>query len=172
MFSITPLDCTGPTLARLLLRAELVLAVGTGDPTWPADAPAHTGSEIALLAPAAIVRCRTKEYVSPVATPAAGDVTIPDPGDPTGATLTHWRVSPTPTAHVALVFKLGYGDGAALTLREEAIYVDPDLTGVAPGLSFVPWADVTAPGWLLGALRGPPLVRQGTEDSIIHILTL
>jgi hypothetical protein len=165
---LNQLDCTAVTLARLLKRCDLMLAVGTGDPAWTYPQPL-TGRETALAAPAAMVRPRFKEFVME---DPEGDIVIPGAvAVGIAPTVTRWRVSAAPTRHLCLMFKLDYVDGPTLTLREEAVYIDPVLAAsVPPGRTYIPWADVADPGMLLGAERGPPLLRAYVEDTIIHIL--
>lgn len=160
--SLTPVDAGRVAIAKILRAQDFGLAVGTGLEAWGATPPAVQASDAALAAPYAMARPVAMSYAEP---DNDGLIVVADG--------THWTATATPTGHLYLRFVLDYGDDAAETLREIGLYLGPTYdAGVGGGQSFVPWADVTAPGDLWAIERFPPRERAGVRLEIEKIINV
>jgi hypothetical protein len=173
-------------LAEVLFARQLVLAVGAGDAAWGQSPPPLNGSETALVAPLALVRARSKHYLSPAtgqAPPASVPATtvplelVNEFGELEMSDGTVWVVSPVPTEHLYAVFVLGLHDGPTETLAEIAVHVDPVIDpSVPPGRSYIAWADLSqqgqGPGRFFGGRRFAPNPRAGRHQIFGEMITL
>jgi hypothetical protein len=170
-------------LAEVMITRQLVLAVGSGDAAWGNNPPDLSGTETALIAPVALVRARSKHFLSPAPAlplPAPSTVLVEllnDDGVIEMSDFSTWVVSPTPTEHILAVFVLGLRDGPLETLREIAVHVDPVIDpAVPPGRNYIPWADVASaghsPGRYFGARRFRPKERNGARQWFAEMITL
>lgn len=160
--SLVITDAGRATVAKKLQATNACLIVGTGDVAWGATPPAVPADAVGLLAPVAVVRPLVKSFVLP---DAAGVIETDDG--------LKWTLSETPTPFLYLSYVLGFQDGPNETLREAAISLDPVFAaGVPPGLTYVPWASVTAPGDLLGIERWSPTERAGVRLTVDRVISI
>lgn len=159
MTAILP-DSGRAAIAAAMKPNAFLIAVGRGLVAWD-TVPEAVPNDIAALTDAiAWHRSRAVEYDTPDvdgiwATPGGGT----------------WTVSPDPTRHLMLRFKLDFADLTGETLREAAVYLGTTVNGGVPGGQFlIDPVDITDTGTLFLADRFAAITRNGSvEHTFLYV---
>jgi hypothetical protein len=157
------------TLATLVKRGDLWLAVGTGAANWPVpQPPAVQDASVGLVNPIGLVRLVAADFVQPVTT---GEAFSTDDGSKWA-----YAAANVATAHLCLDFRLGPTDlmeaDTVSGLREWQLLIDPTFArAIPPGQRVVPVADVTGFGLPLAIEHTVPMYRAGVDEVRRYVIT-
>jgi hypothetical protein len=153
-------DAAGGIITRE--PAGLISPGATVNVAWHIGRPAEDKAATALRAEVGRRLVVAKQFVVP---DAAGVIEVPE-----------GRFSPsaTPTNHIHVLCRFGYGDAPNAVIRELGVFLGTTILPTVPeGEVYLLPQDVAAPGWLMALQHVAPLFRSpDVRQSFEFVLTL